>query len=853
MPAAPPASPGSGAPPAGRFFSPDLLLADAGVAAGLAFAQGVFLAGGPPAAAAVAVSGGVFALLGWIGRGHRRRGAGPGRLLARAAGVGLAAAVLLASLHAAGALAATPAQIIWLAAAAAFLSWVLRVARAAAPESPGAVVRWLAVTAAVSALVGPFWTADSLGAGDAHWYTIMLADFITQWRAGVFPVWVGQSAYAFNGAVSPLRFAPWFQHWGGVLDVLTAHALSPTALKNAILVTAAAAGGLAAYACLRAMLGRRPWLAAVLAVLWMASPGVLAPLMAGDQYMTFLTLPFVATVLYGIWRGWVRDDGRARLALAAGLAGLMLSHTPIALWMGLLAGANYAAKIIARKTWRLEPRRLLALGATFLLLGSFPLLSVLALDNVATSRASGGAVFPEIARIFPANFLPIDRHHDPLASYQLGYVAIGALVLTVLFLAVARPRGAVAFVGSAILIAPFTLPVPWITRTIWVHLPEWFVTINNVWPMQRLFLIWAAVIFFGLAAVVAHERLGGRRWLCTGLTLALFGGGAWSWHEARLLMAALNRTRSPAASAGLLLDANNVLITRYAYTNFLRTPAYFSHGYMDPGLENRLLDRDTLQVLASNAEAAAPRLALDEDQPARAYPRLVQSGVLTAVNDNHSEIYNLTPAITLQPDVSYALRLSFAQSDVPGVLEIMHERLFREYYLPDSGVGMPRWGPSLAFGSGPQSAGVIPLRVTGAGAVTPRMEFVTSSPEPATFPFAHFSLFTYDAAQLPVAVESLVPYRVRVQTATPAWLETPRVWQSGWRALVNGREAPTRRSPQDLVMIPVEPGGSRVLLTFAPPWWLQWDYWISLAGWGALFLAGAARIWRAASHSAQAI
>jgi hypothetical protein len=835
-------------------LSVNLLAGDMAFTGWLAFAQRAFSSPAPRSPGQIVLSAALVALLAWLWRWHDFRGGQLGPLLAKGAGAGLTAGLVFLVLHQTGVLTISSPECWWLATGATGLLLLMRVvyraARVVWPDQSLEVFRWIAVVSAVFALIWPFCTADALGAGDADWYTTMLADFTAQWRAGVFPVWIGQSEYAFNGAISPLRFAPWFQHWGGVLDLLTGHALGLTALKNAVLVTAALAGGLAAYAALRAILHRRPWLAALLAALWMASPGVLAPLMAGDQYMTFMTLPFVVVVLYGTWRIWVYDDRSARRALAAGLAGLWLSHTPVALWMGLLAGANYAAKIAIRRTWRFEARRLVGMGTIFLMLGSFPLVSILALDNLNPGRASGGEAVLQIARIFPANFLPIHLHGDALATYQLGYTAIGVFVLTVLLLIVVRPLGARAFVCSACLITPFTVPVPWITLRIWTGLPDWFVTINYIWPMQRLFLIWTAVIFFGLATVAAHERIAGRRWWCACLAVLLLGGAAWSWPEARKLAEMAGRTRLPADQAALQMDKNNIRLTRYAYASFVRVPAYASHSYMDPYLENRLLDRNGLKVVMTNGEAAAPRLVSDGELSAPAFPRLVQSGVFTAVNDNGTDFNNLTPLIVLRSDTSYALRLEFLQLGDHGVLQILHERLFREYYLPDSGAGMSGEEPSLAFGSEAQSSKVIPLRVAGPGSVTPRLFFITPRRQTDTFPFARFWLFTYENSQLPVAVESWIPYRARVQSAIPVWLETPRIWQSSWRAQVNGRDVKVGCSPQNLAMVPVEPGYSRVVLYYRAPWWLQTSYWACLGGWSALALAVAVRLWRAARKSA---
>lgn len=654
----------------GRFdFT--LLVGDCAIAAWLAFAQRAFLNQPPAAWGQIVLSAVLVALLAWLWRWHDLRRSLP--TIAKGAAVGSTIAGGLLVLRLTGACTLTRGEILWLAATAAALLLVLRVAYRAArqlwPDRPGEILRWIAVGSAVLALVRPFCTADALGSGDADWYTMMLADFIAQWRAGTFPVWIGQSEFAFNGAVSPLRFAPWLQHWGAVLDLLTAHALQLTALKNATLVTAALVGGLVAYACFRAMLRPQPWLAALLAGLWLASPGVLAPLLAGDQYMTFMTLPFAAVAFSGVWRIWAHDDRRARLTLVAGLAGLWLSHPPIAMWMCLLAGGNYAAKIAIRGTWRREPWRLAAMAAAFLVLGSFPFLSVAALDDQLPLRTSGGDAYKEIVRVFPENFLPINPRRDGLEDYQLGYTAVGAIVVTLLLLLLAaRPRGGLAFAVTALVFPIFVLPVPRITQAVWNALPGWLVAIDNIWPMQRLFLLWSATAFFGLAVVAGDPRVAGRRWLSRLLWVALLAGGAWSWHEAHQLAVITNSTRFPAARGDLLTNADNVLLSRYSYASFARAPAYASHSYMDPYLENRLLDRTSRRIIVTNASAAAPRLVPDDRSAGRAFPRLVQSGVFTGMSDNRSNYYNLNPPITLQPDTSYGLRLEFCEPGVHGVL-----------------------------------------------------------------------------------------------------------------------------------------------------------------------------------------
>ena len=103
-------------------------------------------------------------------------------------------------------------------------------------------------------------------------------------------------------------------------------------------------------------------------------------------------------------------------------------------------------------------------------------------------------------------------------------------------------------------------------------------------------------------------------------------------------------------------------------------------------LENRLLDRRTLRVIAANADAAAPQV--DPRSEPETLPRLAQSGPWVAVNDNHSRFYNLQPPLRLEPGQRYALRIDFLAPERAGFLQIYNDDIFREYILPDSGIGL---------------------------------------------------------------------------------------------------------------------------------------------------------------------
>jgi uncharacterized membrane protein YfhO len=68
------------------------------------------------------------------------------------------------------------------------------------------------------------------------------------------------------------------------------------------------------------------------------------------------------------------------------------------------------------------------------------------------------------------------------------------------------------------------------------------------------------------------------------------------------------------------------------------------------------------------------------------------------------------------------------------------------------------------------------------------------------------------------------------------------MWLSGYRAIVNGKSAEVRRSPDNLVMVALPPGRSTIALDYFAPWWLHGVYWICLVGWSSALVFGVRRI-----------
>ena len=706
--------------------------------------------------------------------------------------------------------------------------------------------RWIIICIAATWAVHPVYGIKPSGAGDAYWYTIMLADYLEQLRAGVFPVWLGQSEYAFNGAFFPLRIAPGFQHLGGIIDQLSLHSLDYIAVKNVAIALSSLASGFFSYFCLRAMSPSRPNLAIALALLYLFSPGLITPWIIGDQYMTFLAAPYIPIVFYSCWRAFIKNDAEGHIYLGASTASLWLFHTPVALWTSLFAAGLYIIKLIIQLRSGRE-LKMMGIGfITYILLGTYPIFSALSINNMVKLSVDGASIFNESQKIFPdILFRTIASGYGPF-NYQPGYATL-AVGLTGFVLAILKRNfAALAFASASLFITVFILPIPTISPWIWSHIPQFILNATNTWAAQRLALIWVGLLIFTLASALAVIPVKPRsKILRLGLVLLFVGAIGWSIREASALHTYIIRTIPNGPSTGwkILYEKHNLILSRYAYSFFQKTPPYFSHDYMDPRLENRLLSREDKLVFLSNYDSAASASA-SKDRT------LISSGLLRAYNDNNSVFYLLKPAPTIESGKHYALRLDFLKQDETGTLQVMGDQLFREYTLPDSGAGMgAQVGLPQSFGTTPTSSHVIPL-YTHALITSPLhiTQILPDKPKIPEFDCAHFQLWEYNPSRLPINILSLVPYRARVDSPKQAYLETPRMWLKGYSAKTNGKALSVLPSPSNLCMIPLEAGISEIELNYTPPLYIATSYWIGIFSWGSIFVLFVASLFLRRKH-----
>lgn len=688
-------------------------------------------------------------------------------------------------------------------------------------------VRWAALAGAAAILLSGLTGAVLHGRGDAAWYGVMLADAIAQARAGVFPLWTGQSIYQFNGAVYPLRVAPAFHYLGVLLDFLTFHRLGVFAVLNLLLVLLGSAALACAYLCLGRLLPGRRWLAAGLAVLFFACPGVLGIAYQGDLYMTWTTLPWVPVVWYAIVQSY-RNGGslRTMLLLGGALGACFWGHSPIALWLTLLAGATQAGRLIIGRANRGAWIRAAGALAALLAVGAYPIGSVLLYPPVskayAFQLASAHNVAYFVDQAFPAVVRPLSALGLSLGDLQLGYSLWLVLLLGIAGAVRTRRREAIALLLCATVLAVLLTPIPKVNEALWAAVPAFIRNPTSNWPMNRLYLVMAGAVVFGAAAAArGNSPLRGR--IALGLAVAI--GCAWSLREdVTFLRGSRAMARSPGTAVDMLRP-ENVVLTRFSYFVFPQAPSTFTHSVADPALEWRLAADPEAPPFLENVKAAIPTAGKGRRLDFR-----------VAADDPAT----LTlPPFDLMPGRHYLLAFDFKDlSRAKGTLRISGTSLFRDYGLPD-------WGGARSFGAGGIHSTIVPLSTSRPEGETVTVRFL---PDPALGPpgkfppFGGASLFAYDPARLPVRVASWIPLRAEVDSPAAAWLETPRMFVPGYRAWVDGRSAPVRPTREGLASVPVPSGHSAVELRYEAPIGLRALFWGSLAAAaaGLVFLLQAA-------------
>jgi hypothetical protein len=232
------------------------------------------------------------------------------------------------------------------------LHLILRLVESLTPRREGA--EWLGYAKAYALMFFCGWSflwyfnAHRVGPLDAQWYQNMTTDYLTQARSGTFPVVVGSTTYAFNGAVHPFRSAPWQFVLADGVDILSGRALASVAVEHITAIASYVAAVLilfVGFARSRPNSGAMAWL---FALGYAMAPAATVPFFQFDMYMTLTAQPVMAAALLCVQRVADGDSVVAEGWLGVFLAALWYCHAPMALLTGLVAASCVAAAVAVR-------------------------------------------------------------------------------------------------------------------------------------------------------------------------------------------------------------------------------------------------------------------------------------------------------------------------------------------------------------------------------------------------------------------------------------------------------------------------------------------------------------------------
>jgi hypothetical protein len=378
----------------------------------------------------------------------------------------------------------------------------------------------------------PFLTNRLVGTGEAFNYDLSVADAVVQMRHGVMPPLAGQTEYAFNGRIHPLRNAPYLYYLAGAVDAATLRRLPFWELQNVCLALSLVAAVFACYLGLRWGAACPRPLAFLLASAYGLSPALLCLTHSLNLFMTVHAAVFVPLAIGACVRGCRKPSLSTDLLMAAALALAWLAHPPVALWLTWGVMLVRVVAFAGAPGWRPLARAATAFVVGFLLAG-FGFASVGTLNSDLRYFAAAPGDWANFANIIlsnlklalPGALLPVSRGGNGFEDLQFGYVAWALLALTLALLwraARGRPGpdrpSLIAAAGACLtvgLLLALTFPIPGVTHWLWLHMPMPVLEMTFLWPMQRLYLVATGFTVFGAALVLpaGWPQITARRWV----------------------------------------------------------------------------------------------------------------------------------------------------------------------------------------------------------------------------------------------------------------------------------------------------------------------------------------------------
>lgn len=674
----------------------------------------------------------------------------------------------------------------------------------------------------------PFFSSSNLGAADAQYYQYMLHDAIIQIKNGIFPTYLGQSLFSPDGALT-IR-APYYPLLGQLLNTLSYGVLNSLLVQHLTIFASALSAVLVVYILIRNVAPLLRWQAMLLAFAYISSPGVMSLIFYMDMYLSFMTLPFVPVVFYGVARIYQKNDFLAYVLTGAALSLVWMSHPPIALWVSFFSFLFCLALIIIT---RRNLVRFTCLVLLFALLCLWQFLSVFSFGMNPHSTlwsyniAQADQVITMLLQSIPDVFLPLGHGKNGLYFLQLGYLLWFVIILAVI--SALRFSGMLLirlFLALIAIILLFLYPLPGIGRILWSSVPPFVHEITYIWPNQRLYVILAALGC--LVGALALQKIYGstshkvRGWL----TIIFAGLFVWNIYQVSFFIKHGNIVRNANESISNPKDSwgNSDKIDFFEWGLSGEYLKGLSVGSQAVQFKSRLLDSQKNPISAYDNEQVVLNRCLESS-------RTKNEATLSMSVSLPSEVILKEPLsiakLNLRPNIRYLLcvDMSTFHGDTLFQLLDMQRRDKASLEVPRSAID-----PIVKRQIG------IPFYFTdreNKEMTSEMFDFRVWSREQPLFKLYNIGVTSYDIDSLPIVIESYTPYRVKVITEPGhKYIEIVKLFKPGYIARVNGEETTIIESERKTIIIPLKKSGlNKIELSYIGTLWMRVSFYISTISW----------------------
>lgn len=674
----------------------------------------------------------------------------------------------------------------------------------------------------------PFFSASNMGGADAQFYQYMLHDAIVQLENGFFPTYVGQSLFLPNG--TRVLLAPYYMLLGQLLNALSFGALNALLVQHLTIFFSSLSAAFIVYILIRHVTPQLRWQAVFLAFAYVSSPGVMSLIFCMDMYFSFMAVPFVPVVFYGLARIHQRNDALAYVLTGSALALVWLSHAPIALWASILSLVFCLSLIVLT---RRNPAKFVALALLFALLCLWQFLPIFSLgvnpsDTLWRGKISRvDYVIEQLLLPIPDAFLPLEQGKNGLYFLQLGYALWFVIILAAI--TALRSSGTLLIRLMLVLITIillFLYPLPGIGRFLWSSAPALILDITNVFPHQRLYVVLAAAGCFVGALTLQKISDSGHPKIKALLAVVLTGLFVWNIYQVGFFIKFGNTVKSSNESIMNPEDSwsssDNIHFVGFGLpAEYLQSLFTGSH---DAQLKSRLLDSQKNPIGAYDNEQFVINRCLESTDIQN---EVGFSGSIGLPLDiTLKEPLSLTN-LNLHPNIHYVLCADMSTSHGDALFQLLDSagREMASLEVPATAIDPPvrrQIGIPFYFKDTGNK------EMMGAS-----FNFRVWSREQPLVKLYNIGVTGYDPADLPIAVESYTSYRAKVTTKPDhKYIEIIKLFTPGYVAKVNGEESPIIESEHKTIIIPLKSSGlNKIELSYIGTLGMRVSFYISAVSW----------------------